>query len=438
MKYLYNISPESAYIRENVYIPKRNINSKMLQESLTFDNGKDSILLYKDLKDHVMIPKYFISRETLQKRFNIIDKTPTEFKKVKIKSSINFRNTLQEEAAQAIKDSSGVLILPCGTGKTVISINEICQRRVPTVIVVNTEQIMNQWMKAIENFTNFKNIGIIRQNKLELEADIVIASIQTLSKRRDKISDKDRKRFGLVIFDEVDETATLHYANTADIFMGDRLGLTATEKRRDGMHPIFRYHMGPILYRDETFLMKPKIHYVYSFSKLLPKQYMYRNKTNYGRLFTEITKEEERNNLIEKLIKTKLEEGRKMLVLGERIDQLKYFNKVFKDSGLCIHEVDVEKRLKYLKEKKAVFAIRRLSKRALDQVDLDTLIIIHPMTDEGGIRQAIGRICREHKDKKEPEVYVIYDINVPPMEEMCGKMYKKLSDWDFEQVSVKL
>lgn len=433
--YLNSLNKDEGYIRESLYLPNSKINSHALSQALTFynDSGK-KIEQFCIKKSHIVVPRYFLNLSELRKRITIHDLKPKRYEKISIKSNIVLRDEIQRDGTDAIRGSSGVLVSPCGSGKTVMALYEVTKRAVPTLIIVNTEQLLDQWKRSIEEFVSVITIGHIQASTFDWKHPIVLAMLQTLSKRRDTIKENIRRYFGLIIWDEVDEISTPVYSNTADIFYGSRLGLTATPNRKDGNERLFKYHIGNILFENQEFIQKSKISFIPSdltIPNLADYYHKYSGRFLYGTLYTDISKDDTRNNLILDLVREKIKEGRKTLVIGERREQLQQFHEEIDGSGICMRGVDIKERVEMLKKCPVIFAIRRLSKRALDQKDLDTLIITIPMTDPGGIRQAIGRILRKHDNKKAPEVYIIEDKNIPPLKSMCNKMRKSFIEWGF-------
>ena len=94
----------------------------------------------------------------------------------------------QEEAVKAYLEAAndplkrgGVLCLQCGGGKTVIALWLIAHFKRKTIIVVHKEFLMEQWRERIEAFLPGLKVGILKATKAEFGADILIASIQSLS-----------------------------------------------------------------------------------------------------------------------------------------------------------------------------------------------------------------------------------------------------------------
>jgi superfamily II DNA or RNA helicase len=439
--YLKPSDKDTLYIREGLYIPKSKVHIESIKQALTFEHSSgEKFTQYTELENHIIVPRRFIPIEKLNSKMEVIDLRPKKYETIKIESKVSWRGSMQLQSYEAINDKEGILVLGCGSGKTVIALQEAYRRKVPTLIVVNTGQLLQQWKDRIAEFLEVESVGIIKGDVCDYEHPITIAMIQTLSSRREDFNYKIRKYFGFTIWDECDEVATPHYSKASDIFIGDRLGMSATPKRKDGAEKVFEYHMGNILFTNQELMQYPKAFFVKSTYNPPIKDYILRwaDKFNFAKLYTDASLDKERNNLIKDLINRRLKEGRKILVLGERKQQLKDLHDEYENSGLCIAEVDVDERMEMLRNCKVIFAISRLSKRGLDQADLDSMIILTPMSDEGRIRQAVGRITRKCETKKSPEIYIIEDINIGPMKALCIKMGKVMEALKLEVKHISL
>lgn len=170
--------------------------------------------IYTIEDDVIKIPKYYGINT-----FGLPKKIIYEPKQV----CINFTGTLRKYQEHIVetcmkhikKCGGGLLVVPCGAGKTTMSINIASQLGLKTLIITHKTFLQDQWIARCKQFTN-SEIGIIRQNKIETEnKDFVIAMIQSLSKR-----DYDLeifKDFGLVIADECFHGNELVMANDGNI-----------------------------------------------------------------------------------------------------------------------------------------------------------------------------------------------------------------------------
>ena len=141
----------------------------------------------------------------------------------------------QEKAINSVNSSlekdisNQLLVMATGTGKTFTAANIIKDKK--TLWITHTEELINQSAAVMRNegFTT----GIIKQDKMELDNDVVVASIQTLWRRLDKI---DSKQFDTLIVDEAHMAMAKTWQKAFNHFDANlKLGLTATPWRGDGM-----------------------------------------------------------------------------------------------------------------------------------------------------------------------------------------------------------
>ena len=122
---------------------------------------------------------------------------------IKIKFAGQLRDsTRQNEALRAaLKAGHGVLSLPCGYGKTTVSLAIACKLGYRTMIVVHKQFLADQWKERIQQFCPGATVGVVQQNKKEVEGcDFVIAMLQSLSLKEYSYNDFDT--VGTLIVDE--------------------------------------------------------------------------------------------------------------------------------------------------------------------------------------------------------------------------------------------
>ena len=152
----------------------------------------------------------------------------------------------QETALSAWREAGdrGCLELPTGSGKTVIGIAATVALDVPTLVVVPTIDLLEQWQRELE--TEFDcPIGRLGGGQQRVEP-VTVATYDSAYLRADDIGD----RFGLVVFDEVHHLGGEGYRDIARLLAAPaRLGLTATFERQDGAHEVIEALVGPLVYR---------------------------------------------------------------------------------------------------------------------------------------------------------------------------------------------
>lgn len=140
-----------------------------------------------------------------------------------------------------VDGGSGVLVLPCGAGKTVIGIAAIARMRCDTLILTSNVTSVSQWKAELLDKTSLHEaeIGTYAASSKEVRP-VTIATYQILTSRRQKSDEYAHMRlfgqrnWGLIIYDEVHLLPAPVFRMTADLQATRRLGLTATLVREDG------------------------------------------------------------------------------------------------------------------------------------------------------------------------------------------------------------
>jgi len=158
---------------------------------------------------------------------------------------------------------SGIIVLPCGAGKTLVGISALCTIKQSCLIFANSSVSVNQWAKQVMFWTNVPSERIIKftsQNKKPIpkEPCIVITTYQMfgmekkLAASTKPIMEAITKRdppWGLVLLDEVHVCpATSFRKCVGKTDSRCKLGLTATLIREDGKEQDLYYLVGPKLY----------------------------------------------------------------------------------------------------------------------------------------------------------------------------------------------
>ncbi|WP_438351487.1 DNA repair helicase XPB [Paenibacillus sp. FA6] len=152
----------------------------------------------------------------------------------------------QKDAVKAFEGlpgsgGSGVVVLPCGSGKTVIGMAIMAQLQCETLILTSNTTSVRQWMDELKLKTTLisAEIGEYSGQKKEVKP-VTVATYQILTHRRNKESEFEHmklfneRRWGLIIYDEVHLLPAPIFRATAEIQATRRLGLTATLVREDG------------------------------------------------------------------------------------------------------------------------------------------------------------------------------------------------------------
>ncbi|MDA8354001.1 MAG: helicase-associated domain-containing protein [Firmicutes bacterium] len=140
-----------------------------------------------------------------------------------------------------VTGGNGVLVLPCGAGKTVIGLSVMEKVGKATLILTPNTTSVQQWIRELLDKTDLtaEQVGVYTGDKKEVRP-VTVATYQILTHRsgkRDPFTHMklfEERDWGLVIYDEVHLLPAPVFRATADIQARRRLGLTATLVREDG------------------------------------------------------------------------------------------------------------------------------------------------------------------------------------------------------------
>jgi len=141
----------------------------------------------------------------------------------------------------SVHGGSGVLVLPCGAGKTVIGMGVMAELQCETLILTTNNSAVKQWLRELADKTTLEDtqMGEYTGEKKEI-CPVTVATYQILTHRSSTTGDFshfhlfNEKNWGLIIYDEVHLLPAPVFRATADLQAKRRLGLTATLIREDG------------------------------------------------------------------------------------------------------------------------------------------------------------------------------------------------------------
>ncbi len=335
---------------------------------------------------------------------------------------VDFCGTLtkiQDKAIQTVmkrcysdnRQKGCISVLPCGFGKTVKALNMICVLKRKTIVFVHKTILADQWIERIKTFIPNAKIGRIQAEVFDIDADIVIAMVLTVAK---KGFDKNIfDSFGFAIFDECHHMAA-RVMNTATLMLNsvNILGLTATKERADGLTPLLHWSLGPEGFRHETSTEQTKVTCMI-YDKGNQKEIFYRDgQPAMSLMLSRLAEDETRTLFIAQRMFEYYKTGRTIIVLSDRITQLKTLCKFLitlgteeSHIGFLIGKTPKNDRPEIL-ERRIIMCTYSMANEGLDKKQLDCLVMATP---KGNCIQAIGRVQRPCENKKTPLVLDIVD-----------------------------
>ena len=345
-------------------------------------------------------------------------------------------------AARALSGhDTGLFVAPPGTGKTVLGAWLVSARARSTLVLVHRANLLDQWVAQLSMFLGIdpREVGQVGGGRRKPNGRLDVAMVQSLVHKGEV--DDIVARYGQVIVDECHHVAAFSYERLlSEVKAGYVVGLTATPRRRDGLHPIMEMQVGPVRYAvdsKEEAVRRPFGH------RLLVRETAFRMPGDEGgtpiqQVYGQMALDEGRNRLILDDLLQELAEGRSPILLTERRDHLDWFAERLQDrvQHLVILQGgrqakarrDVDSRLAAIPrhEKLVILATGRYVGEGFDCPRLDALFLAMPISWKGTVIQYSGRLQRLYEGKVEVRVYDYVDREVPVLIRMFEK---RLRTW---------
>lgn len=343
--------------------------------------------------------------------------------RVKFKGALTFEQELA--LSDMISKENGLLHAETGFGKTVLGAALISERKTKTIILVHNRQLLDQWLSKL--------------------VDVVM--IQSLFKLENSQSLLDK--YEMMIVDECHHVSAVMFEKVVAQFRGKYLyGLTATPERKNGHEPIVFQRIGEILHtadkRETDFKRQLQLRFT-SFGHLEIEK---TKASNFIQLSDWIATDSARNQLILKDVLAQVAEGRNILVLVNRIQQIDVFEKLLKEKEVddCYiisgktkvrERTSLLKRLEQLDKGFVLLSTGKYIGEGFDLPQLDTLILAAPFSWKNNLIQYAGRIHRNYKDKSLVRIFDYVDIHVPYLEKMFQKRQVAYRKMDYRVIEGK-
>ncbi|MEM9219671.1 MAG: DNA repair helicase XPB [Cyanobacteria bacterium P01_F01_bin.150] len=322
------------------------------------------------------------------------------------------------------KGGSGVIVLPCGAGKTMVGMAAMAAVQQKTLILTSSLTSVRQWQRELLDKTSLMEDEIaeyIGQHKTT--GPVTLATYQILTYRASQDQEFlhlglfDQQSWGLIIYDEVHLLPAPVFRITAQLQARRRLGLTATLIREDGREGDVFTLIGPKRYdvpwrelEDQGFIAAAECTEI-RVAQTDERQMEY---ATAGRRYQfRIAAENPRKiEVIQSLLKK--EAGHRVLIIGEYLDQLKALAKTI-DFPVITGKTKQEERDRLYAAFRSGdidgLILSRVGNFALDLPDADVLIQV---SGKYGSRQEeaqrLGRILRPKSDDRSAQFYSLVSL----------------------------
>lgn len=399
-------------LEDYIYIPTLNLSKSLiskLKSFATFENPQIKVLLslrkplfntpkyirsFEENENFLMLPRGL--KETLIDFFNVnavsysfVDKRVLN--KIHTKTvTFNLRPE-QNEAIKEIKKSDySICVAPPGFGKTLLGAKIFEIRACTTLIVVNKNMLLNQWIERFVDYFGYnkKDIGYLGKGFNKLNGQIDVATMQSL-----KNDPKIIENYSFVIVDECHHIPALTFEQIIKSFKGKYiLGLSATPNRKDELQPILFQQLGEISYEYK----KKKTHT--NKLQIIRTQFV-SNADNYATIINELCIDEDRNNLIVDIIKKNID--RKILLLTDRIEHINVLESLLQKDNIdyisvhgSLNKKEQVENMNLVKTKSLILATTSYFGEGIDFPHLNTILFATPISYYGRLIQYLGRIGR--------------------------------------------
>ncbi|SHF93190.1 Superfamily II DNA or RNA helicase [Salegentibacter echinorum] len=398
----------------------------------------------EDTEKEIILPRGFVGKlirfcKNQKLNYNFNDK-----RKKKTFVNLNCEVKLRAHQELAIKAAArkdfGIISAPPGSGKTIIGLKIISEKRQPALIVVHRRQLMEQWIERIQTFFGVpKNeIGKIGQGKTKLGKKINVAMIQSLGKYIEKQEEGEEltQRFGTLIVDECHHIPAKTYRNTISKFSSYyQYGLTATPFRKGNDEKLLFAYLG-----EKIAVIKPNDIEEYKHPRIVIRNTSldipFNSKTDTFETLSKILiHDSARNSLILKDVETELKLGKKVVIITERKEHIDTLNQYLKQSydtvALSGENSEANRKAKWKILNRGDYQILittgQFFGEGSDLQNASSLFLAYPFSFKGKLIQYIGRVQRSELT---PVIYDYRDYKIDYLNRLFLKRNKHYRNFD--------
>lgn len=325
----------------------------------------------------------------------------------------------QEDAVnEALRARNGIIVMPCGSGKTQTALEIIARLGAKTLWLTHTQDLLNQSLNRAKSVFGCVNgaYGTITGGKVNIGSGLTFATVQTMSKLD---LSQYRDTWSCVVVDECHKAigsptrVMQFYKVLSALSCRYKFGLTATPKRADGLERSMFALLGDKIVEiskeavaDTTcpvYVQQVQTGYMPDLDMALAGD----GTINYAGLVEDLTHNEQRFNFVINTLDTL--DG-SALVLGNRVEYLSKLNKATRKKSVCLSAMGNSKAAKAERkealrrlndgELDCVFATYQLAKEGLDVPNLKYVVFATPEKDSTTIEQSTGRVARKAEGKE--------------------------------------
>lgn len=428
----------SITLQQNILIQRDGLTTPLinfLKEELNFANseffikkksGKNTFgteryfKLVEETENEIIIPRGFIGKLLRFCKEQNLEFDFQDNRKLKEEIPYSFNATLRNHQKKVIETISkkdfGVIVAPPGSGKTIMGLKIIADKKQSSLIVVHRKQLLEQWQERVQAFLAIPKheIGIIGQGKVKIGKQITIATIQSLPKQIEQL----QNQFGTILVDECHHIPAETFRNTIEKLNTFYLyGLTATPFRKYNDDKLIFAFIGDVI-SEVTSNEIENFKHAQIIVRNTNLDFPFNSKTdNFETLSKILVHDSERNKLILNDIKNELSKGKRIAIITERkehIDTLYLFLKQsYEVVTLSGDDSDANRKSKWQTLQQGNFQVLITTGQYFgegsDLSNISSLFLVYPFSFKGKLIQYIGRVQRSEIN---PIIHDYRDIKI--------------------------
>lgn len=371
--------------------------------------------IYNENGKYISIPKFYGIKKFGKPKVDKMEKgAPINIKFLGTPRPIQLP-ILNSTISQMENDDGALICAGCGMGKTAMALYIACHFKVKTLIIVHKTFLLNQWRERIAQFTN-ATVGTIQQDVVDIEdKDIVVGMLQSIAK--DKYDRDIFMDFGLVVFDEAHHAPSEYFSKALPIITCHKsLALSATPKRSDKTERVLFWYMGDISYTAPPNINNRVTVKAYNYDvkdkNFKEARMRFGGDVNRPQTINRLIAIDKRNQfIVDNIMEAMDEEGRKILVLSDRIEHLETLKKMIDDIDRYSCDFYIggmkQSKLDQSSEADIILGSYGMAAEGLDIPELNTLVLATPRSD---VEQAVGRITRKLDHPVQPLIIDMVDM----------------------------
>ncbi len=287
-----------------------------------------------------LLPRGFLDQfvelcKRLQQPYRLVDR-----RRVLDPIPIEFHGQLksyQQDAAEAVLDHDfATLVGGHKSGKTVIALYTIAQRRQPTLVLIPKQDLLGNWLTKIENFLQIPRaqIGVIANGLQQVGKFVTIAHTGEILRHWRRVHDQ----IGYLILDDCQRCPSKVLTHLIPNFDTKyTLGLCHSTQRKDKLAKLVYYYLGDVAYsiNEKDAKEGRGVIPAHVVARATQFEYAYHSRSDYGPMIQALVRDFERTRMIVDDIENELKQGSKsVMVLTEGESQIGILRKELIKRGI--------------------------------------------------------------------------------------------------------